>query len=72
MADHVRLVDRMAKGDEAGAVKTLRDHLVANLARLSLDPAPARSVDLAAALRPGEAAAPAGPGKKRPVLVGGT
>jgi DNA-binding GntR family transcriptional regulator len=71
VADHVRLVDRMAKGDEAGAVKTLRDHLIANLARLSLDPAPPRSVDLAAALRPGEEAGLAAPGRKRPTFADG-
>jgi DNA-binding GntR family transcriptional regulator len=52
VADHLHLVDRMAKGDETGAVEAVREHLIANLARLSLDPAPAGPVDLATALQP--------------------
>jgi len=55
VADHLRLLDQMAKGDEAGAVATLRQHLVGNLARLSVRPAPTQMTDLAGALRPSRA-----------------
>ena len=64
VADHLKLLDRMAKGDEAGAVATLRQHLVGNLARLSVRAAPTQVTDLASALRPPNAksgSAPAAP-----------
>ena len=54
----------MAKGDEAGAVATLRQHLVGNLARLSVRPTPTQMTDLASALIPPNAkpdSAPAAP-----------